>query len=144
MKKPVNKWLLLFASIFLMMAVACSNSTGGGDNKDKGGDTGDTPETPQIPIADPPTVINDDTYNGIKIQLEKSDIPAGTYVREIYVNGKQAGSNGFSTKDDGSIEVSKYVTATEWGYPFVTAGKKYEVFVKYLDKDYHGLKQTEK
>lgn len=154
MKKTVNKWLLLFASIFLMMTVACSNAAGGGsgsgDEKDKGKDTeqgieddGKDDDKPAVESGEAPEIIEDDDYVGIKIKIT-TEIPKDTAVREIYVNGKQAGGNGFDTKDDGSISISKYVTATEWGYPFVTAGKKYEVFVKYLDKDYHGLKQTEK
>lgn len=148
MKKTVNKWLLLFASIFLMMTVACSNAAGGGsgsgDEKDKGKDTEQgTDDEPEIQSGEAPEIIEDDDYVGIKIKIT-AEIPKDAAVREIYVNGKQAGGNGFDTKDDGSISISKYVTATEWGYPFVTAGKKYEVFVKYLDKDYHGLKQTEK
>lgn len=148
MKKTVNKWLLLFASIFLMMTVACSNAAGGGsdskDDKDKGNGTEQgTDDEPEIQSGEAPEIIEDDDYVGIKIKIT-AEIPKDAAVREIYVNGKQAGGNGFDTKDDGSISISKYVTATEWGYPFVTAGKKYEVFVKYLDKDYHGLKQTEK
>ena len=142
MKKTVNKWLLLFASIFLMTAVACSNSAGGGDGNDNGGDSGETPVTKPLPTSDAPTVINDDTYIGIKIQVKSSDIPAGAYVREIYVNGKQVGGNAFDTHDDGSITISKFVTATEWGYPFVKAGKTYNVYIKYLDKSYNGIQQT--
>lgn len=142
MKKTVNKWLLLFASIFLMMTVACSNSAGGGDGNDNGGDSGETPVTKPLPTSDAPTVINDDTYIGIKIQVKSSDIPAGAYVREIYVNDKQVGGNAFDTHDDGSITISKFVTATEWGYPFVKAGKTYNVYIKYLDKSYNGIQQT--
>ena len=140
MKKTVNKWLLLFASIFLMTAVACSNSTGGGDNKDKGSDTGDTPETPQIPIADPPTVINDDTYNGIKIRI--ADIPTETYARRIYVNDRVAGED-FSYGDNGALITNQYAKKSEWGYPFVQADKSYKIVVEFIGADYQTIKKTE-
>ena len=147
MKKTVNKWLLLFASIFLMMTVACSNAAGGGsdskDDKDKGkGTEQGTDDEPEIQSGEAPEIIEDNDYVGIKIKIT-AEIPKDAAVREIYVNGKQAGSNGFSTKDDGSIEVSKYVTAKEWGYPFVKAGETYKVHIKYLNKNYQGLMETE-
>lgn len=47
MKKTVNKWLLLFASIFLMTAVACSNSTGENNNPEILPES-TTEETPEI------------------------------------------------------------------------------------------------
>ncbi len=144
MKKTVNKWLLLFASIFLMTAVACSSPAGGGDNKDKDKGSGQGIEdTTEIEAGEAPEALEDDNYVGIKIKIT-TEIPKDTAVREIYVNDIQVGSSGFTTNKDGSISVPEYVTDKEWGYPFVEPGKTYEIYVKYLNKDYQGLKKTEK
>lgn len=118
MKKNVNKWLLLFASIFLMTAVACSNSAGGGDGNN------DAPETPETPA---------ETFKGIKIQIPASSIPADAMVREVYVNDEKVSSDTNNS----------HVRDTEWGYPFVDAGKSYQVYAKYLNSRYETILTTE-
>lgn len=118
MKKTVNKWLLLFASIFLMTAVACSNSAGGGDGNN------DAPETPETPA---------ETFKGIKIQIPASSIPADAMVREVYVNDEKVSSDSNNS----------HVRDTEWGYPFVDAGKSYQVYAKYLNSSYETILTTE-
>ena len=142
MKKTVNKWLLLFASIFLMMAVACSNSTGGGDNKDKGSDTGDTPESQPlqpVPTVPAPYPIQDDNYIGIKIRI--ADIPTETYARRIYVNDRVAGED-FSYGNNGALIPNQYAKKSEWGYPFVQADKSYKIVVEFIGSDYKTIKRT--
>ena len=118
MKKTANKWLLLFASIFLMTAVACSNSAGGGDGNN------DTPETPETPA---------ETFKGIKIQIPASSIPADAMVREVYVNDEKVSSDSNNS----------HVRDTEWGYPFVDAGKSYEVYAKYINSSWETVLTTE-
>ena len=123
MKKTVNKWLLLFASIFLMMAVACSNSSGGSSSEDSGNDTpqetpapGNTPSTPgtpgttTTPVGQAPDAITDDSYVGIKIKIKY--IPTGTYARRIYVNDKVV-SEAFSYGDNGNLTINQYANQTE-------------------------------
>lgn len=118
MKKTANKWLLLFASIFLMTAVACSNSAGDGDGNN------DAPETPETPA---------ETFKGIKIQIPASSIPADAMVREVYVNDEKVSSDTNNS----------HVRDTEWGYPFVDAGKSYQVYAKYLNSSYETILTTE-
>lgn len=145
MKKTVNKWLLLFASIFLMMTVACSNAAGGGsdskDDKDKGkGTEQGTDDEPEIQSGEAPEIIEDDDYVGIKIKIK--DIPTGTYARRIYVNDRVAGED-FSYGDNGALITNQYAKKSEWGYPFVQADKSYKIVVEFIGADYQTIKKTE-
>ena len=117
MKKTKNKLLLIFTSLFVLITAACSHN------------------------LTSPTETDDDTYAGIKIKI--SDIPANAAVRNILINDKQVASNGFTTDADGNVIVSKYVKMTEWGYPFVDAGKTYKVVVSFQDKDYKTIQTSE-
>lgn len=144
MKKTVNKWLLLFASIFLMMTVACSNAAGGGsdskDDKDKGNGTEQgTDDEPEIQSGEAPEIIEDDNYVGIKIKI--TDIPTETYARRIYVNDRVAGED-FSYGDNGALITNQYAKKSEWGYPFVQADKSYKIVVEFIGADYQTIKRT--
>lgn len=152
MKKTVNKWLLLFASIFLMMAVACSNSSGGSSSEDSGNDTPQetpapgnphstpgTPGTTTIPVGQAPDAITDDSYVGIKIKIK--DIPTGTYARRIYVNDKVV-SEVFSYGDNGNLTINQYANQTEWGYPFVESNKNYKIVVEFIGSNYQTLQKS--
>lgn len=115
MKKNANKWLLLGASILLMTVIACSNSAGGG-----GDDNTEDPNTQTV------------TFKGIKVNF--SNIPATAVVREVYVNGEKVSSDSNNS----------HVRDTEWGYPFVEAGKSYEVYAKFIDSNWATILTTDK
>ena len=157
MKKNVNKLLLLFASLFIMTAVACSNPSGGGPSgggtsddgsgTPTGSDTPDTPpstippETPEPTATTAPQQIEDNDYVGIKIKIK--DIPANATGRDIIINDALVATDSFSTNADGSITVNQHVLEDEWAYPFVEAGKTYRVVVSFSDKNYQTI-QTSK
>ena len=151
MKKNVNKLLLLFASLFIMTAVACSSPSGGDSSNDgsgtpTGSDAPDTPpstippETPEPTATTAPQQIEDNDYIGIKIKIK--DIPTGTYARRIYVNDRVAGED-FSYGDNGALITNQYAKKSEWGYPFVQADKSYKIVVEFIGADYQTIKKTE-
>ena len=80
---------------------------------------------------------------GIKLRI--SNIPENAEIRMIYINNECV-----SVMDRvWSGELNKHVTSenifdTDWQYPYVEAGKKYEIFVSYLDGDWRTIENSER
>lgn len=79
--------------------------------------------------------INND-YEGIKIGIK--NIPENAAIRRIYINGKLSADLGL---ENGEI-VKDYIFKTEFGYPYTTNGKSYEIYVQYLDKNYQTIETS--
>lgn len=76
--------------------------------------------------------IKDSSFNGIKIGI--ANIPNNNYRRSVYVNGQEVGIDSVENP-------SKYKKI--WAFPFTEPGKTYEIYVRYSDKDYNGLGESD-
>ena len=87
--------------------------------------------------------VNDST-DGFKIKIK--NIPLEAAAREIFIDGKHVSSieRDWSSERNAYNHISKYIFDEEWQYPYTQDGKKYEVYVKYIDENYQTLVTSNK
>ncbi len=92
-----------------------------------------------------PIISQVDSYTqGIKIKIE--NIPPEAASREIYIDGKHVSSieRDWSSARNAYNHISEYIFDDEWQYPYTQDGKKYDVYVKYIDDNYQTLVTSNK
>ena len=101
--------------------------------------TGETVESNHPVISQ----VNDST-DGFKIKIK--NIPLEAAAREIFIDGKHVSSieRDWSSERNAYNHISKYIFDEEWQYPYTQDGKKYEVYVKYIDDNYQTLVTSNK
>lgn len=72
--------------------------------------------------------VTNTSYKGIKFKLR--NVPKNAFARKIFLNGSCLAD---SAQDN---DQAKYITQTEYGYPFTEPGKSYKFDFIYYDKDW--------